>query len=171
MLLVKDAMTVGVLSALPQALVRDVENAAFVAGVHRIVVAEHGRPVGVICRCDLGQARATVPVWRAMRTPAITARVSDPLAAAIALMREYRVGCLPVVDDYASDLCGIVTRRDLRRLGLPDEQAGVQHCLTCGTSHSLPPTCWGDPTFCFECLERARGDQEFELYGTLGGGD
>jgi CBS-domain-containing membrane protein len=161
-------MTRGVLSALPQALVLEVENASERAGVHRIVVAEAGKPLGVVCRCDLAAARASLPVWRAMRTPALTISARDPLAVAVLQMQEYRVGCLPVVDERGV-LTGIVTRRDLRRMGFTDEQAGMRLCVSCGTSHSVVPTKSTELAFCFECLERARGDTEFELYGTLGG--
>ncbi len=167
--LVQDVMTRHVLSAPLDASVFEVENATRRASVHRVVVSDHGRPLGVVCRCALAAAQASLPVWRAMRMPAITVEQSEGLSAAAALMRENRIGCLPVVDRRGR-LAGIVTRRDLRRAGLAEREIGSEHCAACGTTHDLPPADPDAPVFCGECLERARGDLSFELYGTLGGG-
>lgn len=166
---VDDAMTRTVVSVTPETTVFEAESRARRAAVHRLVVAEQGRPIGIACRCDLSTAGAGIAVGRVMNKPAVSLRLGDSLDRAVALIRELGVGCVPIVDADGI-LSGIVTRRDLRELGLLSEQLGVELCASCGTSHGLRRRTPQAPAFCRECLEAAAGDSRFGLYDTLGGG-
>jgi CBS domain-containing protein len=168
-LLVDDAMTHAVVAVSPETTVFEAETRARRAGVHRVVVVEQQRPLGVACRCDLSTARAGVSVGRVMTRPAVTARMGEPIECALAIVRDLGAGSVPVVD-AAGRLRGIVTRRDLRTLGLLREQLGVDLCASCGTSHGLARRDHGTPAFCRDCLESSAGDARFGLYDTLGGG-
>jgi signal-transduction protein with cAMP-binding, CBS, and nucleotidyltransferase domain len=168
-LLVRDAMTRNVLTATRQATVLELESATRRGSVHRIVIAERGRPVGIACRCDLARARAAQPAWHVMTSPVVTIFADEPLRAAVAILHDRRASSLPVVD-CCGQLRGIVTRRDLRRLGALEDERDRHACFGCGTTHGLRVSSPDAPAFCDECLSRSRGDPEFGLYGTLGGG-
>lgn len=85
---------------------------------HLPVVAE-GWIDGVLSRSDLEAAGDDLhrPVSDLMRRPVVTARRQQPALAAARLMRQRRIGCLPVVDDWGW-LVGIVTATDLVRVGV-----------------------------------------------------
>jgi CBS domain-containing protein len=165
---IESVMTRQVLTARRSATVLELESSTRRGSVHRIVIAEHRIPVGVVCRCQLARARPGQPAWQVMTGPVITIFGGEPLAAALAILHERGVSSLPVVD-RSGRLAGIVTRRDLRRAGALRHERSA--CFTCGTSHGVRRV-FGpdDPGFCDDCLARSKGDPEFGLYGTLGGG-
>jgi hypothetical protein len=76
------------------------------------------RVVGVITQTDLMRAYIEggldSRVADYMSTPPITARESDDVAYAIAVMHRRKIGRLPVVDDFER-LVGIVTKTDILR--------------------------------------------------------
>jgi acetoin utilization protein AcuB len=166
---VDDAMTRNVLAVTPETTVFEAESRARRAGVHRVVVTEHGCPIGIACRCDLTTAGAGTAVGRVMNKPVVSLRLGEALERAVAIVRDLGVGCVPIVDAEGI-LSGIITRRDLRELGLLREQLGAELCASCGTSHGLNRRTPDEPAFCGECLEAAAGDERFGMYDTLGGG-
>jgi signal-transduction protein with cAMP-binding, CBS, and nucleotidyltransferase domain len=168
-LLIDDVMTWRVVVVTPETTVFEAETKARRAGVHRVVVAERDRPLGVACRCDLGTAPAGRSVGRVMNGPAVVVQIGEPIERAVAIVRDLGAGCVPVVD-ASGRLRGIVTRRDLRALGLLCEERGVNLCGSCGTSHGLGQRAANVLAFCSDCLERSRGDVQFGLYDTLGDG-
>lgn len=132
-------------------------------GVHHFPVCEHEQVVGMVCTCDLQEARLEQAVMEVMR-PAVTLPASRSAADAAMLMRAADVGSVLVLDWQGSP-CGIVTRGDLN-----DEEPAAAilqdcRCECCGTTHHLHRH--GDRQLCFSCHERAAEPQAFEG----GGGD
>jgi acetoin utilization protein AcuB len=90
--------------------------------IHHLLVVSHQALVGLVCRCDLTDGRATTPVGRYMASEVFAIHPSASLGAAASAMRALRVGCLPVVAD--GFLVGILTTSDLARAGIPAEAFG-----------------------------------------------
>lgn len=89
-------------------------------GFRHLPVVDHGRLVGVLTDRDLRLATssfsekphvATDPVSAVMSSPPLTADPLDPVEDAARIMREHKIGCLPVVD--GQELVGILTGMDL----------------------------------------------------------
>ena len=88
--------------------------------IRHLPVAEEGRLVGVITDRDLRLATSSLSpspfapgslVSSVMCSRPLTAVPSDPIEDAARIMRERKIGCLPVLDD--GRLIGIVTGLDL----------------------------------------------------------
>jgi acetoin utilization protein AcuB len=89
-------------------------------GFRHLPVVDQGRLVGVLTDRDLRFAMSTLcptprtagdPVSLAMSSPVLTADPLDPVEDAARIMRERKIGCLPVVD--GTELVGILTGMDL----------------------------------------------------------
>jgi CBS domain-containing membrane protein len=152
----------------PTAQVDWADELARAAGIEHLLVVEGDELRGVLCRCDLLQPpedgetvaeRMTAPV---IALPVVEATLGDVAA----VMREHRIGCVPIVDRW--HLYGVVTRGDLRRVGIDEDLFGVARCASCGSEHGIHP----DPqrgdavAYCLECLELSRSPV---VYGELGG--
>lgn len=96
----------------------EAEGFAAHEGVHRLLVVDDDRLVGIVCRCDLERARCE-RVADVMKRDVYVIPASASLGEAAAAMRLLDVGCLPVTRD--SRLVGVITRGDLIRAGLPAE--------------------------------------------------
>jgi CBS-domain-containing membrane protein len=128
--------------------------------------------VGVVCRCDLRRAGVATPIRSCMHRHPATADEQETAKIAAERMIKMRVGCLPVVD-RSGTLRGMVTRRDLRRVGSIHAK-DVRRCASCGSTHGLAEREDGAPVcFCLRCIEQAREPRSIadEAYFTLGGGD
>ena len=89
-------------------------------GYRHLPVVDGGRVVGILTDRDLRfdtssfcttPHTASDPVTLAMSTHVLTADPLDPVEDAAKIMREHKIGCLPVVD--GSELVGILTGMDL----------------------------------------------------------
>jgi acetoin utilization protein AcuB len=109
---VRALVTVG-----PEARAGSVARLAELEGVHRILVLERGRLIGVVCGCDLDAADPDEPVCDVMASEVFAIDQGASLGEAAAAMSALDIGCLPVL--RGSWLAGILTRGDLERLGLP----------------------------------------------------
>jgi acetoin utilization protein AcuB len=139
--------------------------------VHHLIVMDHYELVGEVCRCDLRTARAEDPVVRCMHSPPVTIDDQQTADAALGIMSECGVGCLPVVD-WMGTLHGIITRSDLCRAGLVRAEAG-RACAACGSTHGLCRDQGDGIVFCERCVERVKGENApLELFYFIeGGGD
>ncbi|HEY3400745.1 MAG TPA: CBS and ACT domain-containing protein [Geothrix sp.] len=89
-------------------------------GFRHLPVVDQGRLVGILTDRDLRFATSSFchtprtaedPVSGAMSSPPLTADPLDPVEDAARIMREHKIGCLPVMD--GSELVGILTGMDL----------------------------------------------------------
>jgi acetoin utilization protein AcuB len=89
-------------------------------GFRHLPVLEEGRLVGVLTDRDLRWATSSLcpaplkledPVRMAMTHPPVTVDPLDPVEDAARIMRERKIGCLPVMD--GPDLVGILTGMDI----------------------------------------------------------
>ncbi|HJW72829.1 MAG TPA: CBS and ACT domain-containing protein [Geothrix sp.] len=89
-------------------------------GFRHLPVMDHGRLVGVLTDRDIRFATSNLckkpchagdAVSLAMSSPPLTADPLDPVEDAARIMRENKIGCLPVLD--GAELVGILTGMDL----------------------------------------------------------
>lgn len=89
-------------------------------GLRHLPVLKGGKLVGVVTDRDLRLATSQLAehpfdpdteVGKIMSHPVITTSPNDPIERATQMMRELKIGCLPVVEDM--ELIGIVTVTDL----------------------------------------------------------
>jgi len=118
---VADRMTgaAAIVAVAPSRRCAEADRVAAREGVHRLLVVEQDRLVGIVCRCDLQRALSE-PVDTVMQREIAIIDSAATLGEAAAMMRELGVGCLPVARDRR--LVGIITRGDLVRSGLSAEK-------------------------------------------------
>jgi signal-transduction protein with cAMP-binding, CBS, and nucleotidyltransferase domain len=138
-------------------------DAAREHGVHHFPVCDHERVVGMLCTCDLQEAKPDQAVGNLMH-PAVTIQDNRFATDAAMLMLAADVGSVLVT---ASDGAprGIVTRSDLN--GEAPVAAILENCRceSCGSLRHLQH--FGDRRLCYSCHERAVEPEAFDT----GGGD
>jgi predicted transcriptional regulator len=132
-------------------------------GVHHFPVLERQRLVGVVCTCDMREARADQAVGEVMR-PVVALPIASAASEAATLMRGADVGSVLVLD-RSGEPCGIVTRSDLAREPAIAPLLEDCRCEACGAMRHLHR--YGERQLCASCLERAVEPQAFDT----GGGD
>jgi acetoin utilization protein AcuB len=119
-MLVQDIMTSAVVSISPDVSLQDAYQTMQEKGIRHLPVLVLDKLVGVITDRDLRLATSALAptpfpsgarVSAVMRLFPFTADPADPVEDAARLMREKKIGCLPVMDD--DRLVGIVTGLDL----------------------------------------------------------
>jgi len=153
----------------PETLAANAADHATRHGVHYLLVIEGYRLRGVVCSCDLLGASPRQPVADCMHAP-VTIDDQASGADCVDLMSQRSVGCLPVVD-WSGALSGVITRHDLRKVGLLHD--GKPRCASCDSSHGLGPDAIdAQVVFCRRCLEEScPATAEDESYFTMGGED
>jgi CBS domain-containing protein len=118
---VADRMTAApaIVAVTPSRRCVEADRVAEREGIHRLLVVERDRLVGIVCRHDLQRALSE-RVHAIMQRDIAVIDASASLGEAAAMMRELDVGCLPVARDRR--LVGIITRGDLVRSGLREEK-------------------------------------------------
>jgi CBS-domain-containing membrane protein len=121
------------------------------AGVRHLVVTRGGELLGVVCRCQLCRcARPEQPIGALVAEHTFAIEAAATLGEAAGAMAQLGIGCLPVVDNGA--LVGVITRGDLRRIGVPESQLGAHQCVRCGSPHGVRPDDNG-VDICLDCLD------------------
>jgi len=119
-MLVRDVMKRPVITIGPEAALKEAHDLMWREGIRHLPVVEGGRLVGIITDRDIRLATSSLrkdplscdaPVRAAMKTPVLTADPLDPVEDAARLMREERIGSLPVVE--GREVVGILTGIDL----------------------------------------------------------
>lgn len=126
-MLVKDVMTVNPTTVSPQDTLRTAIEKMALVGCRRLPVTEKGRVVGIVADLDIREALNSPIILRdrwqdeelmdhatveACMTPdPVTVTPDTPVVEAARLMRDRKIGGLPVMD--SEELVGIVTETDL----------------------------------------------------------
>jgi len=84
-----------------------------------IIVVENGKPVGIITERDIVRAigkgkKLDTKAEEFMTASLITIKEDSPVTGALALMRQFNIRHLPVVNDKG-ELTGIISIRDIAR--------------------------------------------------------
>jgi predicted transcriptional regulator len=131
--------------------------------IRHLPVVEEGRLLGIVCRCDLVPPSPLGRVGDRMTRDVFVVPPAARLGEALGAMASLRIGCLPVVADGM--LLGILTRGDLRRVGVPEELLGASYCAACHSPHGVRAALDGTGVeYCLDCLETNSS-------GDLGEGD
>ncbi len=119
-MLVRDVMHQPVITIGPEASLKDADLLMWEQGVRHLPVVEDGRLLGILTDRDLRTATSELSplplspqatVREVMTAPVLTADPQDPVEDAARLMRERKIGSLPVVE--GKELKGIITGIDL----------------------------------------------------------
>lgn len=126
-MLVKDVMTENPTTVSPQDTLRTAIEKMALVGCRRLPVTEKGRVVGIVADLDIREALNSPIILRdrwqdeelmdhatveACMTPdPVTVTPDTPVVEAARLMRDRKIGGLPVMD--SEELVGIVTETDL----------------------------------------------------------
>jgi acetoin utilization protein AcuB len=119
-MLVRDILRSPAISIAPDTTLADAYALMCQKGIRHLPVVEAGRLVGIVTDRDLRLATSALApapfppgarVDEAMHREPLTADPCDPVEDAARIMRDRKVGCLPVVD--GGELVGIITNIDL----------------------------------------------------------
>ncbi|WP_243029843.1 CBS and ACT domain-containing protein [Thermus altitudinis] len=120
-MLVKDVMRSPVLTVEPGMTLEEAYRFLLEKGIRHLPVVAEGKLVGILTDRDLrlamshlnpgGPLPGSTPVAAAMTRKVVTAHPLDPVEEAARVMREGKIGCLPVLED--GRLVGMVTGIDL----------------------------------------------------------
>jgi CBS domain-containing protein len=158
---VGDVMTSPVVTVDPLATVaRSLAVAERHGFCHVPIAWADGEIVGITCVCDLWGPKQHELVIQHMRAPVVTIGAHEGVLRAVDVMRERRVGCLPVLDEHRR-LVGIISEGDLMRLGAIGVDELPPACMTCGSRHHVRTGVSGRTTnavaYCLRCLGRRAG--------------
>ncbi|AFV76847.1 CBS domain-containing protein [Thermus oshimai JL-2] len=120
-MLVKDVMKGPVLTVGPETTLEEAYRLLLERGIRHLPVVEGGRLVGIVTDRDIrlatshlnpkGPCPGCTQVGEVMTKGVVTAHPLDPVEEAARVMRERKIGCLPVLE--GEELVGIVTGIDL----------------------------------------------------------
>ncbi|HSP98831.1 MAG TPA: CBS domain-containing protein [Candidatus Dormibacteraeota bacterium] len=122
---------------------------------HAPVVDAEGHVIGMVSDRDMREHKGFLPttgVSAAMIEPAVTVGPDDPIERAALLMREHKIGALPVVDAQRH-LIGILTETDLLD-GLLDGIGVGEHAARIDFTFSSPQQNFSQVA---QAVERAGG--------------
>lgn len=116
---VQSIMTKTVVSASPDATVREAIQLIDDNDIRHLPIVEDGRLVGIVSDRDLrayerSDERLAIPVGEVMTQEPVCMEVGESLASVIDIMLEYKIGALPVVGEEG-ELVGIVSYIDVLR--------------------------------------------------------
>ena len=119
-MLIREIMHLNPLTIKPNTTLCDAYQLMQDKGIRHLPVMENEKLVGIVTDRDLRLATSrlakrpfdpTAEVKEIMNHPVETTNPSDPVEIATQLMRELKIGCLPVIEDL--QLVGIVTSADI----------------------------------------------------------
>lgn len=126
---IREVMSRAVLGVAPTMRVADALGLVREHRVTHLPVVADGRPVGVLCTCDLEVADLDADVSAIMHSPPVSIGSECLMAEAAQVMADRGVGSVLVLD--GAKLAGIVTRSDFERVGLAEAAFGEQRCSQC----------------------------------------
>lgn len=160
---VEQVMTHPVRVLPPETTVMQALGCARSWGVHHLPVGQAGAVLGVLCTCELRDAKLTETLQEVVRRPPLTIDSRCSCRAAGERMRHQLVNSLLVTE--GEQVVGIVTRSDLAAFSA-DQPLRDTCCWCCGETRHLTRDEHGQ-LLCVDCRERATAPELFET----GGGD
>ncbi len=100
------------------------------SGTRHLLVLDQGMLVGILCLCDLRDPTGTVADH--MSVPVLTIRADATIEDAADTMRQFDVGCLPVV--MGGLILGTLTDEEISR-ARPGTPRRVPHCACRSLAH------------------------------------
>lgn len=153
MAIVGNVMSRPVVTIAPDNSVADALAIASEHGVDYLPVVDGDTLEGLVCVQDLDDERLDADVGGVMRAPAVTVPVGASLARALEQMDRHATGCVLAISGGL--LAGVLTRGDLIRAGLPEEDViGGRRCSACGSFRHVRQTPRSGLFLCSECLGR-----------------
>ena len=119
-MIVKEIMKTDLTSIAPETKLSEAYSLMLKKNIRHLPVIENGKLTGIVTDRDLRLSTSKLAerpfdpetaVKNIMSHPVKTTHPSDPIEAAAELMRELKIGCLPVVENM--QLIGIVTITDM----------------------------------------------------------
>jgi predicted transcriptional regulator len=131
--------------------------------IHHLPLVKDGELLGLVCTCDLYEARPEQQLGEVMKSPPVTLDLNATALDAAEAMEARSVGSVVVVEGARA--VGIVTRGDLleRAPGVSDVLS-LQRCECCGLTRHLRTNRF-EQTLCIYCDERAQEVGWFEAGG------
>lgn len=161
--LVCELMHQPVVTVGPGARVDEVMDLARREGVHHFPIVKRGKLLGLVCTCDLADARPELHVIQLARRQVVTALPDCRAEEAARLMGEHAVGSVVIAN--GDGVWGILTRSDLAHAG--GNLAGLiaeAACSVCGATRHLRPGP-NASLLCVQCEERANASAWFDEGG------
>ncbi len=119
-MLIREVMKSNPITVSPDIKLSDAYRIILEKGIRHLPVLENGKLIGLITDRDLRLATSKLAkkifepdasIKEVMSCPVETTHPAEPIEIAIQRMREFKIGCLPVLDNFI--LVGIVTVADL----------------------------------------------------------
>jgi CBS-domain-containing membrane protein len=166
-MLVRDAMSRDVVAVSMGTSIADALSVASEYGIEYLPVLDAGQVAGVLSASEFVHARLDFDAAGQMHVPAVCIDPGAPLEQAVAEMNAGDVSCLLAMD--GDRLVGILTRGDLLRAGLSDEQVvGERRCSACGTYRHVHRGARDGLMLCVDCRERSIPPLAGEELGVAG---
>ncbi|BCU69391.1 CBS domain-containing protein [Stygiolobus caldivivus] len=116
---VKEYMKSSVITVNKDTILYEVAKTMTEKNIGSVIVVENGKPVGIITERDVVRAigkgkKLDTKAEEFMTASLITIKEDSPITGALALMRQFNIRHLPVVNDKG-ELTGIISIRDIAR--------------------------------------------------------
>ena len=116
---VKEYMKTNVVTVTKDTILYEVAKIMTEKNIGSVIVVENGKPVGIITERDIVRAigrgkKLDTRAEEIMTASLITIKEDSPITGALALMRQFNIRHLPVVNDKG-ELTGIISIRDIAR--------------------------------------------------------
>ena len=119
-MIIREVMNTNLNTIVPEFKLNEAYKLMLEKGIRHLPVVKNGKLVGIVTDRDLRLATSKLAehpfdpesqVQDIMSRPVRTAHPSDPIETITQVMRELKIGCMPIVED--GNLVGIVTISDL----------------------------------------------------------
>jgi acetoin utilization protein AcuB len=114
----------------PDADMGEARHLAEASGTRHLLVLDQGVLIGILCLCDLREAAGSVADH--MSLPVLTIRADATIEDAADTMRQFDVGCLPVV--MGGVILGTLTEEEISRAE-PDRPRRIPRCACRSGAH------------------------------------
>lgn len=116
---VKEYMKSSVITVDKNTILSEIAKIMTEKNIGSVIVVENGKPVGIITERDIVRAigkgkKLDTKAEEFMTASLITIKEDSPVTGALALMRQFNIRHLPVVNDKG-ELTGIISIRDIAR--------------------------------------------------------